>query len=159
VRVKPKPRIVEVERIKGLSSRELSERCPDDRTTFPRRPCTNIDCPWSLQSAVYMNCTFVAAEAVALSPDSESEGLSLEEVGEAMNLTREGVRLIQIKALRKVRQAFTAPAAGAPEDQHEPAVLEPGLAAREGRERAGHHEYDQPYEGDQLPALRRRTMA
>lgn len=53
-----------------------------------------------------MNCSFVASEAVALSTDDDGFGFSLEEIGEMMDLTREGVRLIQAKALAKIRKAM-----------------------------------------------------
>lgn len=86
-----------VERIKGLTSLELAERCPDDRRVFPDSPCTNCGCEYAIGQPGYMNCTFVAAQV------SEH---TLEAIGEMMGITREGVRLIEIRALKKVRLAI-----------------------------------------------------
>lgn len=86
-----------VERRKGLTSKELAENCPDSRIVFPSKPCTNVGCEYAIKQTAYLNCTFVAAEA------GEH---TLEAIGEMMGLTREGVRVIELRALRKVREAL-----------------------------------------------------
>jgi hypothetical protein len=90
----------------GLTSMELADRCPDDRMVFPNSPCANCGCEYAINQPGYMNCTFVASEV------SEH---TLEEIGEMMGITREGVRLIQIRALKKVRLAMD-------EENNEPAL-------------------------------------
>jgi len=97
VRIKQDLNTSGVERIKGLTSLELADRCPDDRMVFPLSPCANCGCEYAINEPGYMNCTFVASEV------SEH---TLEAIGEMMGITREGVRLIQIRALAKVRQAI-----------------------------------------------------
>ena len=86
-----------VERIKGLTSLELAERCPDDRMVFPKAPCKNYGCEYAIEQPGYMNCTFVAAQV---------SDHTLEAIGEMMGITREGVRLIELRALKKVRLAI-----------------------------------------------------
>ena len=86
-----------VERIKGLTSLELADRCPDERMVFPPSPCTNCGCEYAIDQPGYMNCTFVAAQV---------SDHTLEAIGEMMGITREGVRLIELRALKKVRLAI-----------------------------------------------------
>jgi hypothetical protein len=97
VKVKKQLHTDEVQWIKGEASKELADRCPDRLVVFPSSPCTNIGCEYSIQQSGYMNCTFVAAE---------TGGHTLEAIGEMMGITREGVRLIEIKALKKLRLAL-----------------------------------------------------
>jgi hypothetical protein len=94
VRIKRELNIAEVDRIKGETSRELADRCPDRLVVFPSSPCTNIGCKYAIQQPGYMNCTFVAAE---------TGEHTLEAIGEMMGITREGVRLIEARALAKLR--------------------------------------------------------
>jgi len=85
-----------VERISGQTSHELSDKCPDRLVVFPFTPCSNIGCEYSIKQAGYMNCTFVAAEA--------GGEHSLETVGEMMGISREGVRKIEVRAIKKLRE-------------------------------------------------------
>lgn len=87
-----------VVRIQGQTSRELADKCPDRLVVFPSSPCTNIGCEYSIKQPGYMNCTFVAAEA--------GGEHTLESVGEMMGISREGVRKIEVRALRKFREAL-----------------------------------------------------
>lgn len=101
MRTKARPRTSEVELIKGTPSHEIQARCLDQRTTFPTKPCTNWLCPWWLdRGPAYLNCSFVASEA------ARGVGLSLEEIGEMLDITREGIRQIEIKASRKLESRF-----------------------------------------------------
>ena len=86
--------INEVIRFQGELSRELADRCPDRLVVFPSAPCSNIGCEHAIQQPGYMNCSFVAAEA------GEH---TLEAIGEMMGITREGVRLIEVRAMKKFR--------------------------------------------------------
>lgn len=96
MKVKRHLHVEEVDRIVGLTSRELADRCPDQRKVFPTSPCTNLGCEWRIKQPEYMNCMFVASEA---------GDHTLEAIGEMMELTREGVRLIERRALIKVRHS------------------------------------------------------
>lgn len=96
----------EVERIKGGLSMELTENCPDMRHTFPSVPCSNLGCDYSIKEPRYMNCTFVASEAGSH---------TLEAIGEMMNITREGVRLIERRALMKIRAHIRGDEADGPQ--------------------------------------------
>lgn len=66
---------------------------------LPEETCTNQSCPWSVNALPYKNCSFVVFQAV----DVTGNKLSLEEIGEMEGLTREGVRQIEKRALRKLR--------------------------------------------------------
>jgi len=57
-----------------------------------------------------MNCSFLAAEA---------GGHTLEAIGEMMGITREGVRLIQIRALKKLRVCLEETA-----EQNDPSIYQ-----------------------------------
>lgn len=94
MRVKKELNTHHVSRIKGETSRELADRCPDRLVVFPSSPCTNVGCKYAIKEPGYMNCTFVAAEA------GEH---TLEAIGDMMGITREGVRLIERRALIKIR--------------------------------------------------------
>ena len=83
------------ERIKGLTSLELADRCPDDRMVFPNSPCANCGCEYAIDESGYMNCTFVAAEV---------SDHTLEEIGWKMKISRERVRQIERGALDKLRE-------------------------------------------------------
>lgn len=85
-----------------------------------------------------MNCSFLAAEA---------GGHTLEAIGEMLGITREGVRLIQIRALEKLRAGLDE----TPE-QHEPSLYESSLATRPGH-------VDSNYEVDQFADKRYRLSA
>ena len=104
MRTKAQPRTQDVERINGQSNLELSERCPEQRASLPTVPCSNQECPWSVRGRPYMNCSFVVFEAVA----QTAKKLSLEEIGEMEGLTREGVRQIEMRALKKIRLRLPA---------------------------------------------------
>lgn len=97
MRVRKNLDIAGVNRIKGAPSMSLTDKCPDGRVTFPAHPCANCGCDYSIDEPGYMNCTFIASRV------SEH---TLEAIGEMMGITREGVRLIEIRALKKVRMAI-----------------------------------------------------
>lgn len=80
-----------------MTSLELTENCPDNRTVFPVTPCTNCGCRYTISQKEYMNCTFIAAE---------SGDHTLEAIGQMLGITREGVRLIEIRAIKKLREAM-----------------------------------------------------
>jgi len=65
-----------------------------------------------------MNCSFLAAEA---------GGHTLEAIGEMLGMTREGVRLIQVRALEKLRACLEENS-----EQHEFTIYESSLAAGPG---------------------------
>ena len=120
----------EVDMIKGRPSMLLADKCSDRRTTFPSVACVNIGCDYAIRHAGYLNCSFVAGEA--------GFGMTLEEVGATLDLTRERVRQIEMIACRKVKMRVL-------EDettQHQPTVA-PGrgvLASdHEGDERSAEH--------------------
>jgi hypothetical protein len=94
LRVKKELNTDEVERMKGSMSQVLTDRCPDRLVVFPSNPCSNIACEYAIQQPGYMNCSFVASEA------GEH---TLEAIGEMMGITREGVRLIEVRAMKKLR--------------------------------------------------------
>jgi hypothetical protein len=122
VRVKRKLNTEEVDRLKGLTSLELADKCPDLRTVFPSTPCTNLGCEYVIRQDGYMNCTFVAAEA--------SDGHTLEAIGEMMGITREGVRLIEARAMKKYRANLEALRHA--QDQHDEAALHQSSAPAGG---------------------------
>ena len=84
----------QVKEFQGEASHELADRCPDRLVVFPSSPCSNIGCEHLIQHPGYMNCSFVAAEA------GEH---TLEAIGEMMGITREGVRRIEVRAIKKIR--------------------------------------------------------
>jgi len=94
MRVKKKLDTSRTFRIKGHTSLELATHCPDERAVFPSSPCVNVGCEYAIDEHGYMNCTFVAAEA--------GGSHTLEEIGEMMGVTREGVRVIEKRAMRKI---------------------------------------------------------
>lgn len=97
MRVKRKLNTDIAEKIRGHSSVELTDKCPDQRQVFPATSCTNSSCEYSIKESGYMNCAFVAAEAGAH---------TLEAIGEMMQMTREGVRLIERRALIRFRAGW-----------------------------------------------------
>jgi hypothetical protein len=107
-----------VTRLAGKSSLELADKCPDRLVVFPSIACSNIGCEYSIQQPGYMNCTFVAAEA--------GGEHSLESIGEMMGITREGVRLIELRAMKKLRLALDQRLNQHHEDR--PTILQPRLA-------------------------------
>ncbi len=104
MKLKAQPRVNDVAIVKGRLHNELAERCPDRRPHLPTEPCTNVLCPWSIQGEPYMNCSFVVYEAVG----QTAKKLSLEEIGVMEGLTREGVRQIEKRALRKIHLNLTS---------------------------------------------------
>ena len=122
MRVKRKLNTEGVTRLKGLTSMELADKCPDLRAVFPSTPCTNLGCEYAITQAGYMNCTFVAAEA--------SDGHTLEAIGKMMGITREGVRLIEVRAMKKYRSVLEA--LHQTQDQHEEAALHQSALAAGG---------------------------
>ena len=86
-----------VNKISGTPSLVLANNCPDQLIVFPSEPCTNRGCAYAIKQNGYMNCTFVAAEA------GEH---TLDQIGEMMGITREGVRLIEKRGLRKLERAL-----------------------------------------------------
>lgn len=112
-----------VTRIAGKSSLELADKCPDRLAVFPSVPCSNIGCEYSINQSGYMNCTFVAAQA--------GGEHSLEAIGEMMGITREGVRLIEVRAMKKLRAELDRQSNECHEDQ--PTILQPRLATGPNR--------------------------
>ena len=102
--MKPSPRTAEVAVVAGALHAELSSRCPDKHPNLPIAPCPNQSCPWHLDGPAYMNCSFVAFEAVAATRDR----LSLEEIGDMLGITREGVRQIEKRAIQRLRLRMKA---------------------------------------------------
>ena len=96
MRVKRELDATRAHQIKGMTSKELADRCPDTRVVFPSSPCVNGGCSYAINEPLYMNCTFVAAEA--------GGAHTLEKIGEMIGVTREGVRVIESRALRKIRE-------------------------------------------------------
>ena len=107
----------EVGRILGKTSHELSDKCPDRLVVFPSSACTNIGCEYSIKQPGYMNCTFVAAEA--------GGEHTLESVGEMMGISREGVRKIELRAMRKLREALHQQPN--PDHAARPTILQPRI--------------------------------
>ena len=120
MQVKKTPNEKLVMRLAGKSSLELADKCSDRLVVFPSNPCSNIGCEYSIQQPGYMNCTFVAAEA--------GGEHSLESIGEMMGITREGVRLIEVRAMKKLRLALDQRSNQHHEDS--PAILQSNLATR-----------------------------
>jgi hypothetical protein len=148
VRLKPKPRTEEVEEIRGLSSKQHAERCPDLLKVFPTRPCCNFACEWSINEPAYMNCSFVASETGAQH--------SLEEIGRMMGLTREGVRVIELRALAKARLALRDP--GTSTDRDSDGLHEPRLVPGASRLRSDDQGSELEDEGDVVFPVRRRKL-
>lgn len=123
MQVKKTPDARLVTRLAGKSSLELADKCPDRLAVFPSDACTNIGCEYAIHQPGYMNCTFVAAEA--------GGEHSLESIGEMMGITREGVRLIEVRAMKKLRLALDQRSNQHHEDR--PTVLQPSLATRKNR--------------------------
>lgn len=140
MRVKKKLNLDNVERIKGKSSEMLTDRCPDRRVVFPSLPCTNIGCDYAINKPGYMNCTFVAAEA--------GGEHTLEAIAEMMDLTREGVRLIELRALRKAREQMNQL-----RNHAESTLREQGLAARPDRHAPLDEGAESEDEADHVSAL------
>lgn len=140
-----------VERIKGLTSKELADNCPDLRSVFPLSPCKNFGCEYAINEPGYMNCTFVASEV------SEH---TLEAIGEMMGITREGVRLIEVRALKKVREAWDKlDNDNTLTTEDRPPVREPELAPRENHVDSDREGTELPDERDSVPAHAGRKLA
>ncbi len=133
----------EVARILGLTSLELVKNCPDQRSVFPTKPCTNRSCPWGIREKRYMNCSFVA---------SECGEHTLEAIGEMMGITREGARLIERRGLLKLRlnqQIANATAA----------VHQPSLASGPNLDASFDEALELPNESDDFSAFDDRKLA
>jgi len=116
VRIKRKFSTEDVSKIMGHTSHVLADRCPDLLQVFPSKPCTNRGCEFAIKQAGYLNCSFVAAEA--------GGEHTLDEVGDAMGITRERVRQIEVSALAKLRAAMAEI-----QERDANAIHKPGLVA------------------------------
>lgn len=129
-----------VTRLAGKSSLELADKCPDRLVVFPSDACSNIGCEYSIHQPGYMNCTFVAAEA--------GGEHSLESIGEMMGITREGVRLIEVRAMKKLRLALDQRSNQHHEDKS--SLLQPNMAPRADRISAVDSSHKPKNPGNQL---------
>ena len=133
----------DVARILGKPSRELAERCPDLRTTYPSKPCQNLGCDWAVHEVKYMNCMFVASEA---GPHT------LEAIGDMMDITRERARQIEKSGLVKIRLRR--------QFRHEDAAVhQPSLAAGADLFTAVDQGAELSDEPDDVPAFYDRKLA
>ena len=121
MRVKKELHTDEADRLRGESSVMLTDRCPDRLVVFPSSPCTNIACEYAIKEPGYMNCSFVPSEA------GEH---TLEAIGDMMGITREGVRVIETRAIKKIREFFE----NTEQSDHEekPPGRQQALASRRG---------------------------
>lgn len=145
MRVKRKLNLAVAEQIKGLSSVELNDKCPDLRKVFPSTPCTNLGCEYAIGQPGYMNCAFVAAEAGAH---------TLEAIGEMMGITREGVRLIEVRAMERFREGWQQQV-----ESNESTLQEPDLAPRSGRVDANQGMGERAHESHNVSVGNRRELA
>lgn len=129
--------------LKGELSRELADRCPDRLVVFPSKPCTNIGCEYSIKQLGYMNCSFVAAEA------GEH---TLEAIGQMMGITREGVRVIELRAMRKIRLLLATP-----KDEETP-IQKPDMAARASDVITLDQSHQRENKGNIVPAISSRKL-
>src|SRR5260370_38223192 len=104
MKIKVQSRVAEVIALAGTPHAEVAARCPEQRSNLPSKPCPNESCPWRVNGPSYMNCSFVAFEAVA----QTRQHLTLDEIGSMLGITREGVRQIEKKAMRRVRRRMLA---------------------------------------------------
>lgn len=137
-----------VNQIAGKPSRLLAENCPDRRVVFPVAPCTNRACPYRIFEKGYMHCTFIAAEAGAH---------TLEQIGEMIGVTKEGVRLIEIRGLAKLRAAMKEQDHASVRQQNSPSGKNHELAARDVAERQNKSDSVRTIHGRKLGQRRRRT--
>lgn len=86
-----------IEILLGKQSKILSERCPRGFTTWPETGCTKNKCVWWINSSLYKNCSFLAAQI---------RDHTLSEIGDMMGISRERVRQIEGIAIRKLRFSF-----------------------------------------------------
>jgi len=77
----------------GEKSTQISRRCPKGVLNWPSKPCRRSQCPWWVNSDIYMNCSFLASQASAH---------TLSEIGSMMGISRERVRQIESIAIRKL---------------------------------------------------------
>jgi len=125
VRIKREFNTLGVAKIMGHTSQVLADRCPDLLNVFPTTPCLNRGCEFSIKQAGYLNCAFVAAEA--------GGEHTLDEIGDAMGITRERVRQIEVNALRKLQVAMAEL-----KEDHANSVHQPNVAPRNGGLDADH---------------------
>ncbi len=86
-----------VESLLGKPSQNLTERCPRGYTAWPSFGCTHPKCVWWVQSSLYKNCSFLAAQIC---------DHTLNEIGDMMGISRERVRQIEGIAIRKLKASF-----------------------------------------------------
>jgi len=87
-----------MENMKPLPSQRLNslDSILCKKTGYPiKEVCPDTTCVWYLKSEKYYNCTWVACN---FGP------FTLEQVGEMMGITRERVRQIEAKALKKLEK-------------------------------------------------------
>ena len=79
----------------GRPSSILRRRCPKRLGKWPTMSCRATTCPWWVNSLLYKNCSFLAAEM------GEH---TLEEVGNMMGVSRERIRQIEAVARIKMKK-------------------------------------------------------
>ena len=73
-------------------------KCPKGLDYLPGFICNNEKCPWHITAPFYNNCMHHSTY--------NSDGMTLEEIGQSNHLTRERVRQIELDALEKVKKAM-----------------------------------------------------
>ena len=86
-----------IESLLGKPSRSLMERCPRGHVEWPQDDCTEKSCDWWIDSSLYRDCSFLAAQI---------RDHTLTEIGNMMGISRERVRQIEGIAINKLKASF-----------------------------------------------------